>query len=170
MSESQEFNDSHIPLAYLITFRSYGTWLHGDKRGAVDRAHNRYDMPRIPANQSWQEYNEHLLKRSPVKLNLRKRAAVEEAVRETCLTRNWTLWAINVRSNHVHAIVTASCRPDQVLNAFKANATRRLRKVGCCGDNEKPWVRGGSKKYLWTENQLNNAIAYVMYDQGEPLA
>ena len=25
-----EFTDDHIPLAYLITFRSYGNWLHGD--------------------------------------------------------------------------------------------------------------------------------------------
>jgi len=169
MFESQEFNDSHTPLAYLITFRSYGNWLHGDKRGSVDRVHNRYGTPRIPANQRWQEYNEQLRKRSPVKLDLPKRAAVEEAIRETCRIRNLTLWAINVRSDHVHAVVTAGCRPHQVLNAFKANATRRLRNAGCCRSDEKPWVRGGSKKYLWTERQLNNAIAYVMYDQGEPL-
>lgn len=26
----QEFNDDNIPLGYLITFRSYGTWQHGD--------------------------------------------------------------------------------------------------------------------------------------------
>ncbi len=25
-----EFKDDHIPIAYLITFRGYGTWLHGD--------------------------------------------------------------------------------------------------------------------------------------------
>jgi hypothetical protein len=37
----REFNDDHIPLAYLITFRCYGTWLHGDSRGSVDRFHNR---------------------------------------------------------------------------------------------------------------------------------
>ena len=32
-----------------------------------------------------------------------------------------------------------------------------------------PWDRGGSKKYLWTDKELANAIAYVQYDQGEPL-
>jgi hypothetical protein len=31
------WNDTDIPLAYLITFRCYGTWLHGDKRGSIDR-------------------------------------------------------------------------------------------------------------------------------------
>ncbi len=28
-------------LTYLITFTCYGTWLHGDERGSVDRDHNR---------------------------------------------------------------------------------------------------------------------------------
>ena len=26
------WNDTDIPLGYLITFRCYGTWLHGNKR------------------------------------------------------------------------------------------------------------------------------------------
>ncbi len=36
------WNDTDIPLAYLITFRSYGTWLHGDERGSVNRFRNQY--------------------------------------------------------------------------------------------------------------------------------
>lgn len=35
------------PLAYLITFTTYGAWLHGDKRGSVDPAHNAYRTPFI---------------------------------------------------------------------------------------------------------------------------
>ncbi|MGH9933202.1 MAG: hypothetical protein ACREA9_28800 [Pyrinomonadaceae bacterium] len=30
------WNDTETPLAYFISFRSYGTWLHGDKPG-LDR-------------------------------------------------------------------------------------------------------------------------------------
>jgi hypothetical protein len=33
----REFRTEDIPLAYLISFRAYGTWLHGDRRGSVDR-------------------------------------------------------------------------------------------------------------------------------------
>ena len=33
------------PIAYFITFRTYGTWLHGDERGSTDRDHNAYDTP-----------------------------------------------------------------------------------------------------------------------------
>ncbi len=29
--------DVHGPLAYLITFRTCGSWLHGDPRGLVDQ-------------------------------------------------------------------------------------------------------------------------------------
>ncbi|MBA3357169.1 MAG: hypothetical protein H0U18_14775 [Pyrinomonadaceae bacterium] len=50
------------------------------------------------------------------------------AIRETCKTRKWRLWAINVRTNHVHSVVTGTRDPDIVLNAFKANATREMKE------------------------------------------
>jgi hypothetical protein len=40
------------------------------------------------------------------------------------------LHALNVRTNHVHTVVTASRKPEQVLNGLKANATRQLRNEG----------------------------------------
>jgi len=73
----REFNPDPVPLAYLITFRAYGTWLHGDSRGSVDRFHNRYGAPLIPANRRWQQYNERVLKRPPVQLTASRRAAIE---------------------------------------------------------------------------------------------
>jgi hypothetical protein len=33
-----------------------------------------------------------------------------------------------------------------------------------------PCVRKGSKRYLWTEKDLDDAIAYVRYEQGESLS
>ena len=41
-------HSAYIPLGYLITFRAYGTWLHGDRRRSVDRFHNQYGTPDIP--------------------------------------------------------------------------------------------------------------------------
>jgi REP element-mobilizing transposase RayT len=67
--------------------------------------------------------------------------------------------------NHVHTVVSAPCKPERVLNAFKANATRKMREAGCWFSEKTPWVRKGSKIYLWTEK----AVGYVLYDQGEPL-
>src|SRR6266571_5033545 len=46
-----DFQDRSQPLAYLITFRCYGTWLHGAERGSIDRRnYNRYGTPDMPAN------------------------------------------------------------------------------------------------------------------------
>ena len=56
-----------------------------------------------------------------------------------------------------------------ILNAFKADATRTMSEADCWHSENIPWVRRGSKRYLWTEQQLLAAIAYVQYDQGEPL-
>ena len=35
----RDFDDNEFPLAYLITFRCYGTWLHGDERGSYRRSY-----------------------------------------------------------------------------------------------------------------------------------
>ena len=76
---------------------------------------------------------------------------------------------MNVRTNHVHTVVSAQCKPERVLSAFKANATRKLKEAGYWKAKESPWARRGSKRYLWTDEDVVNAIAYVEYDQGEPL-
>jgi len=166
---THEFEDESIPLGYLITFRSYGTWLHGDRRGSVDRFHNRFGTPRIPHNERWQKYNRETLSNPPVKLRRRQRVAIEKAIRETCRIRKWEFWTTNIRTNHVHTVVSAPCKPEKILAAFKANATRELRESGCWHSSKSPWVDRGSKKYLWTEGDVINAVAYVEYDQGEPL-
>jgi REP element-mobilizing transposase RayT len=158
-----------IPLGYLISFRAYGTWLHGDSRGSIDRFHNRYLTPYIPLNEPWHAYNERMLKLAPVKLNRIRRAAIDNAISETCELRKWRLHAANVRTNHVHVVVSASCDPEIVLRAFKANATRKMRESGCWTRIQTPWARKGSKRWLWTYDHLQTAIAYVQKGQGVPL-
>jgi len=168
MQTGDGWSDERIPLGYLITFRSYGTWLHG-KSGAVDRFHNVYGTPRLRSDSKRRLYNRRLLKQPPVKLIAPIRTTVLSAIKETCEIRKWVLWASNVRSNHVHSVVSADCKPELILIALKANATRKMRESGCWLGDRTPWVHRGSKKYLWTETDLDNAIAYVLYDQGEPL-
>jgi len=105
-AHNPDFNEEHVPRAYLITFRCYGTWLHGDERGSVDRFHNRYGAPFLPHHEGRRQYEQKLLKHPPVELDAARRAAVEAAIRETCEKRGWLLRAINVRTNHVHTVVT----------------------------------------------------------------
>ena len=163
------FNEDHVPLAYLLTFRCYGTWLHGDERGSTDRYHNRYGTPLIPQNESWRRHNTRSLRRDPVELDAARRESVEAAIRETCAARDWLLRAVNVRTNHAHAVASAGCRPESILSAFKANATRRMREAACWSSERSPWSEGGSRRYLWTERSIERAIDYVVCGQGGPL-
>ena len=114
-------------------------------------------------------YNRRALNQPPVKLKSRQRKLVEAAISETCHIRRWCLWVSNVRSKHVHAVVTANCRPDRVMTALKANATRKMHEDNCWNSELSPWAHRGSKRYLWTEQELVNPIVYVREDQGEPL-
>src|SRR5258708_39526954 len=135
------WNDTDVPLALLITFRCYGSWLHGDVRGSVDRLHNQYMAPYAPANENRNRYNQGVLKSEPLVLDASQRASVERAIRETCVYRRWILHAINVRTNHVHTVVSIGNKKSELaLNAFKANATRQMRRDGCWTLSHSPWV------------------------------
>ncbi len=164
------WNDTDIPLAYLITFRCYGTWLHGDERGSVNRFRNQYKTSRLPPEKNWVETNTQRLKGKVVALDAARRDAVEKAIRETCGIRGWNLQAINVRTNHVHAVVSIGAKkPEIALNAFKANATRSMRESGCWKNEASPWADKGSKRYLWNERSVALAVDYVINDQGDDL-
>ena len=164
------WNDTEIPLAHLITFRCYGTWLHGDERGAIDRFHHLFKAPFAPANEERHKHNRAILKGEPVTLNAKRRSSVERAIQETCNIRTWILHAVSVRTNHVHVVVSIGLKkPDAALNALKANATRQMRQDGNWKPQHSPWVDKGSKRNLWNERSVAQAIDYVVNGQGDDL-
>jgi REP element-mobilizing transposase RayT len=165
----RDFDDNDFPLAYLVTFRCYGTWLHGDRRGSMDRRHNVYSSSKIPANQSFENSDRVQLKYPPITLDARQRPVVEKAVRAVCEHRKYVLRCINVRTNHAHSVVTAMCKPEPILDAFKSYSTRALRRARLIGANQKPWARHGSTIYLWKEKDVAKAMEYVMLGQGDEL-
>jgi REP element-mobilizing transposase RayT len=79
------------------------------------------------------------------------------------------LQALNVRTNHIHTVVSANRKADLVLNAFKANATRQLREDGLWKYAFSPWANKGSRKRLWNEKSVALAIDYVLNGQGDDL-
>ena len=165
-----EFQDRSTPLGYLITIRCYGTWLHGDERESVDRKHyNRYGEPKIPSRTGLKESNTALLKYQPFKLSGKRRKAVTEAIREVCYHRALNLLALNVRTNHVHSVISANIKPESAMHSFKAYATRRMREENLVGQEEKVWSRHGSTRYLWTDEHIEKAVDYVINGQGDHL-
>lgn len=164
------WNDTDVPLGYLITFRCYGTWLHGDERGSIDRFHNRYKSPFLPRSDRRRELSERKLKSAPLVLSSEQRHSVECAITEVCDHRRWQMHVINVRTNHVHVVVSiGQVNPTRALHAFKAYSTRRMRRDGNWKESHSPWADKGSQRYLWNEISLAKAVDYVKNGQGEEL-
>jgi REP element-mobilizing transposase RayT len=164
------WNDTDIPLAVFFTFRTYGTWLHGDARWSVDRFHNQHNSPYIAPNENWRRHNLQKLKCEPVILNAAQRRAVEVAIQDTCLARKWLLRALNVRTNHVHAVISiGEYSSKRALSTLKGKATRQMRESHCWDSERTPWVRKGSRRKLWNERSVEQAIEYVLYGQGDEL-
>lgn len=165
-----EFQERSTAKAYLITFRCYGTWLHGDERGSVDRRfYNRVGTPRIPPEPGKELLKARLLKHDPFYLGSKERKIVEEAVREVCRVSDYALFAIGVRTNHGHVVVSNSGAPERMMNSFKAYATKALRAEGLLGADRKAWSRHGSTRYLWSDDHIAAAVEYVTSGQGGEL-
>jgi REP element-mobilizing transposase RayT len=95
--------------------------------------------------------------------------AVLDTLHEVCAYRGWNLWAAHVRTNHVHVIVEADVRPENVMNALKSYASRSLNRLGTDGADRKRWARHGSTRWLWKDEDVQEAIRYVVSGQGEPM-
>jgi REP element-mobilizing transposase RayT len=166
----REWDDNAHPLEYFITFRTHGTWLHGDQRGSVERhGRNVYGTPRISLDPVFSVKMDRNMVFKPVILDGRERTIVEAAIRSVCDFRRYSLIAINVRTDHAHSVVSAAVGPNVVMNAFKANATRELRAAGLVDSNGKVRSRGGSTRYLWKPESVERAVRYTLYGQGEAL-
>src|SRR5262245_9357662 len=111
------------PLAYYLTWTTYGTWLPGDERGWVKEGEG-FQLPDYKIKHEARRK----LEEPPLALNDSERKIVESTIRQHCIIRSWVLHAITCRTNHVHAVVSASVRPDVVMDQLKAWCTRRLKE------------------------------------------
>jgi REP element-mobilizing transposase RayT len=160
---------SEVPLAYLITFRCYGTWLHGDQRGSIDRHQNAPGSPLLDPDQSHETEERRRLRHAAVELDAARRAIVDRTIREVCRFRKWTLHALNVRTNHVHLVVGTNSPPERVMNDLKSWSTRRMMEAGVLGRGMRAWSRHGSTRYLWKPEAVEVACRYVTEGQGAEL-
>ena len=155
------------PLAYFITFRTYGTWLHGDPRGSVDPSHNIPGTPKLPPDERWVGAARKRMLEAPFELDVLARDVVAAAIRERCEVAGWHLVALNVRTNHVHLLVGASEPANQVMTSLKAWSTRRLRERGLVGPQRRVWSRHGSTQHAWKESELERIAHYIVHGQDQ---
>ena len=145
-------------LVYFLTWTTHGSWLPGDERGWVDRRTLGVQPP-DPAKQGRAQ---HILRGQPVRLTPQQRQIVHNAVADTCRAKGWTVFALNVRSNHVHVVLEAPDEtPEHVLSGLKAWASRTLNQALPQVRPPKWWTRHGSTRYIKTPESLRRAIEYV---------
>ncbi len=147
-----------IPLAYLITFTCYGTRLHGDESGSVDRIHN------IPGSDFlWPDPIRVSVERKRMRyplyeLDAQRRSVVLETMKEARTYKAWKILAIHVRQTHAHAVVGAQEIAEVILNHFKSYASRALNAARLDTSKRVRWSRHGSTRYLWKPEDVRAAI------------
>lgn len=158
------------PIAYHLTWTTYGTWLPGDPRGWVQSGSPGVQEP----DPEREREARGLMAESAVILTIAQRELVDQTIRDHCHLRGWTLYALNVRTNHVHLVAGAHQDPDEMMNQFKAWCSRKLsdmaglttpiaRKAG----RRRWWTEGGEAEPIQDEEYLRNAIEYVLEKQGD---
>ncbi len=157
------------PHCFLITFTTYGSWLHGDTRGSVDRKHNAPGTEVLVGDETRERMEFERLRQAPMKLSVEERRVVQQAIADVCRHRGWRLIALNVRSNHVHVVVVMDGTPERAMIEFKAYATRRLREAGLIEGDRRVWTRHGSTRHINTDATYQRAVEYVLHEQGEVL-
>ena len=149
--------NSDDPIAFFITWTVYGTHLQGDERGWRQRRKGK--QPPQPRLAEWRRER---LKHDVVLLSPEQRVVVEQECQRHCDHRGWHLWAVNVRLNHVHCVVTATRNSGKtVLDQLKANCTRGLREQWTVFCDRPVWTVGGDWDCINSEDDLETVIVYV---------
>lgn len=165
----EDWDEGEFPLAYLITIRTYGTWLHGDERLSVDRRAgiNVFGTPKVEADRELLIASAANMTARPFVFNDRQRVVVDCEMRSLCKYRKYGLYALDVRTNHAHIVLSASAKPEGIADDLKRYSTKRLRREGLVGDDERIWARGRSRRYLWKHDDVDRAVNYVLYCQSD---
>lgn len=149
------------PIAYFITFTTYGTWFHGDQRGSIIKQSRVTEILKFRPNLKISEAEK--LKHSQVFLNKQQRKVVLKTIIDHCSLKKWKLFAAHVLHNHVYVLVYADIKVEKIMADFKAWATRKLRETGF--EAPKVWTRHGSTIYIFNHNVLLEKIDYVIDQQ-----
>ena len=153
---------------YFITFTTYGTWLHGDRRGSVNDRQNRLGEEFIQPNPALENYSRSIMSDKPLYFSDAMRQVVLDTIAEVAKYRKWMVHAANVQKDHLHILILANDKsPDDVMKTLKAYATRRLRESHLVQSKRNVWTEGGSTRWVKTSEQARNVIRYILYKQSD---
>ena len=123
----------------------------------------------IPPRPSLEAVERNNMRQPAYALDAQRRKIVLRAMLEGCIHRGWIALAAHVRETHVHAVVETDARPEDVMTALKAYASRALNCAGIDAAARRCWTRHGSTRRLWSRERTDEAIGYVIDGQGDKM-
>ncbi len=161
-----------MPLAYFITFSTYGTWFHGTSKGkgSVDPHHNTHGSPFISPDPEREQDAREAMTQPEYTMQPPEREIVRDAIITLCLEKGWRLLAVHVRSNHVHVVMAANRDPGRIMSDLKVRASRDLSRAGFDDPTRRRWTRHGSTLHLFDDATVADKIDYTLNRQGSPMA
>jgi REP element-mobilizing transposase RayT len=163
------------PFALFITWTCYGTWLPGDSRGHVSDT-LQPGSASIPKNNAPQTEHspghEFTLKTAmqrqrfgTVKLTTEQARHLANNLLEVARKHDWRILRAAVMYNHIHLVIT-DCPDDGpgVRRILKGNSQAKLNHI--YQETKRWWTRGGSNRYLHSEEAIRATIKYVAEQKG----
>src|SRR5262249_56314738 len=153
------------------TWPASGTWLPGDARGWIASGLLGVQAP-DPRREDQARAS---MAETEVRLSAEQRQVVTQTIHDHCRIRGWQLHAVNVRSNHVHVVVTCACPGEQARDQLKQWTARRLSDhagltapVAHKAGRRRWGTEGGDAVPIDDERHFTNPAPYVGNQQSPP--
>lgn len=152
---------SDRPLAYHITFGTYGTRLHGDERGTVARGQNGQESILLGPDDLLESFESEQMRFAKVELTDEQMRYAEQEIPSICDRGGWGLLSWAVGPDHVHAVLHAEADGAAVRKWFKRWLGEALSTRWPLPAGAPWWAEGGSVKPIWSDEYRVRAIDYV---------
>jgi len=152
---------SDFPLAYHLTFGTYGTRLHGDERCTIHRSMNRPGDPVIGKAEEWEQMERSLLKFPAVILTLEQRLLIEKSIPDICRRGGWVFVNAAAAPDHIHVELKGSAHGKSIRRWLKTWLGQELNKQWPRAAGSTWWAECGSVKWIWTDDYLENVYLYI---------
>jgi len=150
-----------FPLAYHITWRTYGTWLPGDARGWLKKGDSVVQSP----DPDREAAARNAMIEAAVILEQNQRNLVDETIVKHCEIRNG--YCTRVTSAPITFMSLSALRyRDEIRTQFKTWCSRRLSEaIGLIGpgrNGQRRWFsEKGDVRWIDAQEYLESAIRYV---------
>ncbi|MBT3200740.1 MAG: hypothetical protein HN350_12580 [Phycisphaerales bacterium] len=149
------------PLAYHITFGTYGSRLHGDPRGTVDRRQKSYGQPIVIHSEYRVQMATDQMKRQPILLTTDQCVFAQKEIEDICERGQWEFIQTACAPSHVHVLLASHREPKAIRRWLKRWLGESMSACWALPDGQSWWAMGGSIKCVWDKEYLQNVEQYI---------